>query len=89
MHFYTNVCEQPDVTYNAPSLILLYHVLDPKQSVETGFQCTDLLSIISHDVQNEIKHKCINDIVRIKRTYCTMFSNISLGKKILMVHVKT
>ena len=26
-----------EMMYNAPSLILLYHVLDPRWSVETGF----------------------------------------------------
>ena len=48
MRFYANVRERgilvpktprPEVTYNAASLTSLWHHVDPKQSIATGFQC--------------------------------------------------
>ena len=39
---------RPEVTYNVPPLISLYHALDPKCSVETGFQCISKAHCIQH-----------------------------------------
>ena len=34
--------------YNADSLILLYHALDPDHSVVEGFQCINKVTFASH-----------------------------------------